>query len=169
MVRTIVEAGEENLQVKGIPVRVQLVLGASTTDVRLRSPGSDHPHQGHYHHGLDHYRQCLDTLLSEARIALLAAIERRLPITGIKIDRAFVLGIDTSERSKKLLGCMIDMGHALDLTVTAEGVETRAQLHVLEAQGCDLAQGFLFAQAMPAPAFMDWCARHRPAVGGPAR
>lgn len=338
LVRTIIEAGEENLQVKGVPVRVQLALGASTTGGSLPSAEPDH-----YRHGLDYYRQCLDALLSEARIALFAALERRisycryepalkqktrdnihliarvrqgldrnefelhyqpkvrvrdgalggceclirwrdgaremippdlfmpkventtliapvtefvsqegceflrrfrrptsinfssrnlvddrllnfierlvsrcdiepalveievtesaliqnleaarraieklrgygfkvtvddfgtgfasfdylrrLPITGIKIDRAFVVDIDTDERSRKLLGCMIDMGHALELTVTAEGVETQAQYRVLRALGCDLAQGFLFAKAMPASTFMAWAGAYRP-------
>lgn len=89
---------------------------------------------------------------------------RRLPITGIKIDRAFVSDIETSERARKLLHCMIDMGHALDLSVTAEGVETAGQYRILRNFGCDLAQGFYLTPALPRDAFLQWCERYRPIV-----
>lgn len=81
---------------------------------------------------------------------------RHLPITGIKIDRAFVCDLEADARARKLMACMVDVGHALDLTVTAEGVETLEQYRILQALGCDLAQGFYFSRALPASKFNSW-------------
>lgn len=86
---------------------------------------------------------------------------RRLPITGIKIDRAFVCDLETDERSRKLMGCMVDLGHALDLVVTAEGVETAGQYRILKTLGCDQAQGFYFAPGLPAKQFLAWSRYYR--------
>lgn len=86
---------------------------------------------------------------------------RRLPITGIKIDRAFVRDIEADERARRLMACMVDMGHALELEVTAEGVETAGQYRLLKAMGCDLAQGFYFSPALAEEQFMAWCQHYR--------
>ena len=48
-----------------------------------------------------------------------------------------------------LVGAVVELGHALGLTVTAEGVETQAQLDQLRALGCDAAQGYLFGRPVP--------------------
>ena len=48
------------------------------------------------------------------------------------------------------------LGHNLGLTVVAEGVEDRATLRALELLGCDVAQGFYFAQALDGPTFQSW-------------
>lgn len=53
---------------------------------------------------------------------------QHLPLTGLKIDRAFVTDLEHSVRARKLISCMIDVGHALDMVVTAEGVETKASM-----------------------------------------
>lgn len=84
---------------------------------------------------------------------------QHLPITGLKIDRAFVAHLEEDERARKLMACMIDVGHALDLVVTAEGVETSQQEEILRQLGCDQVQGFHYAPALPAPAFQAWCQR----------
>lgn len=85
---------------------------------------------------------------------------RRLPITGIKIDRAFVGDLETDERAQKLMACMIDVGHALRLTVTAEGVETEGQYNLLQSLGCDQVQGFHFSPALPPTQFLSWWRNH---------
>lgn len=72
------------------------------------------------------------------------------PVTGIKIDRAFVSDLGQTPTARPVVAAIIDLGHALDLEVTAEGVETGDQLDELRDLGCDLAQGWLFARAMPA-------------------
>ena len=86
---------------------------------------------------------------------------QRLPITGLKIDQSFVAKLADDERARRLITCMIDIGHALDLVVTAEGVETREQVDILRQLGCDQAQGFHYSSpALPAAEYDDWCRRH---------
>ncbi|MCK8069796.1 GGDEF domain-containing phosphodiesterase [Cobetia sp. 1CM21F] len=85
---------------------------------------------------------------------------QHLPITGLKIDRAFVTHLGDSEQARKLMACMIEIGHALDLVVTAEGVETQQQAEILQQLGCDQAQGFYYSPALPAEAYHAWCQRH---------
>ncbi len=74
---------------------------------------------------------------------------KRFPIDELKIDRLFIGGIDHNARDAALVAAIISLGHSLGLRVVAEGVETPAQLEVLRAQGCDIAQGFLLARPRP--------------------
>jgi diguanylate cyclase (GGDEF)-like protein len=74
---------------------------------------------------------------------------RRLPLTEIKIDPSFVSGLGANPDDAALLGAMVDLGHALGVTVTAEGVETDTQLAHLRDLGCDGAQGYLFSRPVP--------------------
>jgi len=67
---------------------------------------------------------------------------RCYPFDGIKIDRSFIIGLDHSRSSEAIVNAIISMGHALALTVTAEGIETADQLGKLEELACDQAQGF---------------------------
>ncbi|MBS9405683.1 EAL domain-containing protein [Halomonas sp. TRM85114] len=82
---------------------------------------------------------------------------QHLPITGLKIDRAFVANLESDKRARKLMACMIDIGHTLDLIVTAEGVETLQQEKVLRELGCDQAQGFYYSPALPVEEYLAWC------------
>ncbi|MFY0989992.1 putative bifunctional diguanylate cyclase/phosphodiesterase [Halomonas sp. C05BenzN] len=82
---------------------------------------------------------------------------RHLPITGLKIDRSFVTGLEQDKRARDLMACMIDVGHALGLVVTAEGVETAGQRNCLRELGCDQAQGFYFSPALCASDYREWC------------
>lgn len=72
---------------------------------------------------------------------------RDFPFTRIKIDGSVVGGIETSASARSIVRMLIELAHALDRSVTAEGVETTAQLVFLEAAGCDLAQGYLLGRA----------------------
>jgi diguanylate cyclase (GGDEF)-like protein len=74
---------------------------------------------------------------------------RRLPIDVLKIDRSFVSGLTTSANDRAIAGVIVRVGHDLGLQVVAEGVETEQQAAVLRELGCDAAQGFLFAPALP--------------------
>jgi diguanylate cyclase (GGDEF)-like protein len=71
---------------------------------------------------------------------------RRFPIDCVKIDRSFVRGLPESANDLAIVGAVIELGHALSLSVTAEGVETADQLANLKSAGCDTAQGFLFSR-----------------------
>ncbi len=70
---------------------------------------------------------------------------RRLAFDGLKIDRCLIRQIDAENGDGSLVRGIIDMAHAMDLTVVAEGVETAAQLAFLAHHGCDIAQGFHLA------------------------
>lgn len=76
---------------------------------------------------------------------------RVLPLDCIKIDKSFVQDLGTSPQVDAIVRAIIAMGDALGLGVTAEGVETEAQLAFLRAHGCDEAQGFLLARPRPGP------------------
>ncbi len=89
---------------------------------------------------------------------------RHLPISGLKIDRAFVQDLETDRRSHKLMACMVEVAHALDLTVTAEGVETAGQAKLLRDLGCDLAQGFYYAKPMPEDDYEPWLRHYQKAL-----
>jgi len=71
---------------------------------------------------------------------------RRFPIDCVKIDRSFVRGLPDSADDVAIVTAVIELGHALSLSVTAEGVETTDQLGNLQSAGCDTAQGFLFSR-----------------------
>ncbi len=68
----------------------------------------------------------------------------------IKIDRSFIAGLaDDKEKVREVLETIILLGHRLDMTVTAEGIETEEQAEVLSDLECDYFQGYLYAKAMP--------------------
>jgi diguanylate cyclase (GGDEF)-like protein len=71
---------------------------------------------------------------------------RRFPIDSVKIDRSFVRGLPHSSEDVAIVSAVIELGHALRLSVVAEGVETNDQLGNLQVAGCDTAQGFLFSR-----------------------
>jgi EAL domain-containing protein (putative c-di-GMP-specific phosphodiesterase class I) len=74
---------------------------------------------------------------------------RRFPFDQLKIDRMFVEGLGRSAADDAIVAATIDMAHALDMVVAAEGVETAAQLDRLVELGCDLAQGYHVAMPRP--------------------
>jgi EAL domain-containing protein (putative c-di-GMP-specific phosphodiesterase class I) len=78
---------------------------------------------------------------------------RSFPIDSVKIDQGFVHEIETSNADRAIISAVIRMAHGLDLRVTAEGVETEAQLAFLREHGCEEAQGFLFGRAVAAGEF----------------
>jgi diguanylate cyclase (GGDEF)-like protein len=80
---------------------------------------------------------------------------RRFPFHKIKIDRSFINGIGASIESAQIIHSIVSLGHALKMSVTAEGVETAEQHRFLQAAGCEQLQGFLFAKAMSADDLHD--------------
>jgi EAL domain-containing protein (putative c-di-GMP-specific phosphodiesterase class I) len=73
-----------------------------------------------------------------------------LDLQFLKIDRSFVSRLGTTARDDAVVSAVIDLAHAHDLIVVAEGVETTEQLAALRAMGCDRAQGYLMGRPMPA-------------------
>lgn len=78
---------------------------------------------------------------------------RRYHIDVVKLDRSFVTDIDTSPRDQRLAAAVVAMAQQLDIRVTAEGVETRAQADVVRKLGCTGAQGYLWSPAVPPDEF----------------
>ena len=74
---------------------------------------------------------------------------RHLPLDSVKIDRSFVASLGTDPADSAVVGALVELGHALGLTVVAEGVETDEQLARLRDLGCDGAQGYLFSRPLP--------------------
>ncbi|MGO4305355.1 EAL domain-containing protein [Cupriavidus sp. RAF12] len=87
----------------------------------------------------------------------------RLPVEEIKLDRSFLVDLETSEPTRTLVEAVIRIGRARNLTVVAEGVTTAFQRQFLLDQGCHVGQGFLFSQPLPARAIEGW----RPQSGFP--
>lgn len=74
----------------------------------------------------------------------------RFPFDKVKIDRSFVSEKQVEPKAAAIVSSVVALARTLHLTVTAEGVETRAQAHVLSGIGCDQAQGYLFGHPVPA-------------------
>ena len=81
---------------------------------------------------------------------------RRLRAGELKIDRSFVLDLETSADARAVVDGIVKLAHALGLKVVAEGVETEAQHQILRSFGCHELQGFLFARPMTARALSSW-------------
>jgi diguanylate cyclase (GGDEF)-like protein len=81
---------------------------------------------------------------------------RRLPVSEIKIDRSFTSRMAKDRDDSAIVRSIIDLGHDLGLHVVAEGVEDKQTYEMLAEAGCDIAQGWLIARAMPAEQFLDW-------------
>lgn len=78
---------------------------------------------------------------------------KRIPLDRLKIDQSFVKDIGVNPKDEAITQTIIRLGHSLNLTVVAEGVETAAQERFLRAAGCDLAQGYRYGRPMPADEF----------------
>jgi diguanylate cyclase (GGDEF)-like protein len=74
---------------------------------------------------------------------------RRFAFDKIKIDRSFIQQLGHEIDSASLVRAVVTIGHAMGITVTAEGVETDEQRHFLSAAGCDQMQGYLFSRPLP--------------------
>jgi diguanylate cyclase (GGDEF)-like protein len=93
---------------------------------------------------------------------------RRLPVSELKVDRSFVMGMLHQGDDEVLVRSLVELGHNLGLTVVAEGVEDQATLDALRQVGCDVVQGFHLGRPMSADRFEQWLSlRPRPALPRP--
>jgi len=81
---------------------------------------------------------------------------KRLPVHTLKVDKSFVIDMDTDEDNASIVHATIDLAHNMGLTVTAEGVETRAVYESLKAMGCDYYQGYYVGEPMESAVIIDW-------------
>lgn len=79
-----------------------------------------------------------------------------LPAGFLKIDQSFVRTLDEQPKNRILVRSIIDLAHALDFQVVAEGVETRASYELLKEWGCDQGQGYLLSKPLPLGDFSVW-------------
>jgi diguanylate cyclase (GGDEF)-like protein len=81
---------------------------------------------------------------------------QRLRVDRLKIDRAFVTEITAAARGSSIAEMVIELGRNLGLSIIAEGVEDERQAQILQALGCPLAQGYLFARPLAPAALVEW-------------
>jgi diguanylate cyclase (GGDEF)-like protein len=86
----------------------------------------------------------------------------RLPLVSVKLDRSFILNATENAGEAVMLGSIVQLAHAQNLLVIAEGIETEAQLRLTAAAGCDSIQGYYCARPMSAIAFEQWLANRDP-------
>jgi diguanylate cyclase (GGDEF)-like protein/PAS domain S-box-containing protein len=91
---------------------------------------------------------------------------KRFPIDTLKIDKTFVSDVCKDPHDTAIVRAIINLGHALDLSVVAEGVETKEQLQYLSALECDVVQGFLFSKALSVKAFEELLVEQRRVTAG---
>jgi diguanylate cyclase (GGDEF)-like protein/PAS domain S-box-containing protein len=86
-----------------------------------------------------------------------------LPVTTLKIDRSFIGRLGGPDDSTPVVRAIVDLAHAMGLIVVAEGVEEGDERRraAVAAMGCDVAQGFYWAPALPPREFAQWCAGRR--------
>ncbi|QTN26571.1 EAL domain-containing protein [Rhodoferax sp. AJA081-3] len=81
---------------------------------------------------------------------------QKLPVSELKIDRSFIDKLDQSPGTQKLVRAMTEMGHGLDLMVTAEGVETEAERETITRLGVDVMQGYLASRPLYGEKLQAW-------------
>ncbi|NRQ49600.1 putative bifunctional diguanylate cyclase/phosphodiesterase [Aeromicrobium stalagmiti] len=81
---------------------------------------------------------------------------RNLPVQELKIDRALIANVATDDRSRMIVASTIQLAHALDMRIVAEGVENAADLAALVAMGIDTVQGYHLARPMPSSRINEW-------------
>jgi diguanylate cyclase (GGDEF)-like protein len=85
---------------------------------------------------------------------------RELPIHEVKIDKSFVQRIHLDRRDRAVVRSAVQLGHALDLQVVAEGVENIESYEHLAREGCNLIQGYLISRPLPPDEFTRWLFEH---------
>jgi diguanylate cyclase (GGDEF)-like protein/PAS domain S-box-containing protein len=81
---------------------------------------------------------------------------KKLPVSEIKIDKSFVLGLTEDEGDAAIVRSTIDLAHNLDLETVAEGVESKDIMEALKGLGCDIAQGYYISRPLPEVGLQDF-------------
>ena len=90
---------------------------------------------------------------------------RRFPVDALKIDRSFIAGLSNNQQGETLVRTLVQLGKALSIETTAEGIEQARELAFLRAEQCDSGQGFLFARPLTAEATGDFLRGWRDGTG----
>lgn len=86
---------------------------------------------------------------------------KRFPLNEVKIDKSFIDDVCTSEDDNLIVSAIINLAHGLNLTVVAEGVEEKEQLDWLQANNCDVIQGYYFSRPLDTSAFLRFMREHQ--------
>lgn len=86
---------------------------------------------------------------------------KNMPISTLKVDRSFIMNITNDQDDAQIVETIILMAKNLGIGVVAEGVETREQLEMLKAFGCELIQGYYYARPMPLDDLMEFLKKSR--------
>ena len=89
---------------------------------------------------------------------------RGFPLDSLKIDRSFVSGVTQAGADRAIVSAIVDLGHALDMYVIAEGAENEAQLLAVRTLGCDRIQGFALSRPIGEAAALELAAAPRTAL-----
>ena len=73
----------------------------------------------------------------------------KLPVDELKIDRSFIIDVESNEENRAIIASIIYMAHRLQLSTVAEGIENSNQLEYIKNQQCDIYQGFYFSRPLP--------------------
>jgi len=74
---------------------------------------------------------------------------RRMPVDTLKIDRAFIMHMDSDPESREIVRVIIMLAHNLGLKVVAEGTESKEHINLLKQLNCEMAQGYFFSRPAP--------------------
>ena len=80
---------------------------------------------------------------------------RRIPVDTLKIDRAFIMNMDTDSESREIVRIIIMLAHNLGLKVVAEGTETEEHIKLLKQLNCEMAQGYHFSKPVDDQAILQ--------------
>jgi diguanylate cyclase (GGDEF)-like protein len=89
---------------------------------------------------------------------------KKLPVSELKIDKSFVMDMQSSQNDRVIVRATVDLAHNLGLKVTAEGIENAQTLDALRSYGCDVGQGYLFAKPLPLAELESWRAARMPSA-----
>jgi len=87
---------------------------------------------------------------------------KRLPVDELKIDKSFVINMESDADDAKIVRSTIDLGHNMGLRVVAEGIETEEAWHLLARMGCDQGQGYFMSRPIAAAQLVEWIANWVP-------
>ena len=79
---------------------------------------------------------------------------KEFAVDTLKMDRSFF--VNENDKSRKIVGSIIQLAHSLDMDVVAEGIEAKEQVEMLRKMGCDLIQGYVYSKPLPVGEFEQW-------------
>ncbi len=85
---------------------------------------------------------------------------KKFPISNLKIDRSFIMGLPASSEDAALVKAIVLMGESLNLNVIAEGIETQQQADFLKSLNCKWVQGFLYSKPLSKTDFLNFLKVH---------